>query len=44
MTPDDVREMSPYVLRHRLILDGRRSRDDVLAEALSHLPGSPAAV
>ena len=44
VTTDDVREMAPYVLRHRLILEGRRSRDDVLTEALSHLPGSPTPV
>ncbi len=31
---DDVREIAPYVLRHRLIVDPRVDADDVLSEAL----------
>jgi MoxR-like ATPase len=35
VTIDDIREMAPYVLRHRLILEPGLSPDDVLRDALS---------
>jgi MoxR-like ATPase len=34
VTVEDVREMAPYVLRHRIIVDPRVDADDVLREAL----------
>ena len=34
VTVDDVREVAPYVLRHRIIVDPRVNADDVLREAL----------
>ena len=38
MTIQDVQEMAPYVLRHRIILDGDRSPDDVLRTVLQQVP------
>jgi len=38
VTTADVREVAPYVLRHRLITDGL-SPDDVLRQALAAVPG-----
>jgi len=39
VTIADVREMAPYVLRHRLIIEpGGPSPDDALAEALDSIP------
>jgi MoxR-like ATPase len=35
---EDVREIAPYVIRHRLITDPRVDPDDVLAEALEASP------
>jgi len=37
VTLDDVREMAPYVLRHRLILSGDGSADDVLRTVLEQV-------
>ena len=41
VTVEDVREMAPYVLRHRLILDPGVSPDTILLDALATVP-SPA--
>ncbi len=38
VTIEDVREMAPYVLRHRLILDEGLSADDVLNSVLEQVP------
>ena len=38
VTIEDVREMAPYVLRHRLILDEGLSADDVLRTVLDQVP------
>jgi MoxR-like ATPase len=38
VTIDDVREIAPYVLRHRLILEEGRSPDDVLHLVLEQVP------
>ena len=38
VTVDDVREMAPYVLRHRLILEEGLSTDDVLKTVLEQVP------
>ena len=38
VTIEDVREMAPYVLRHRLILDEDLSADDVLRSVLEQVP------
>jgi MoxR-like ATPase len=38
VTIEDVREMAPYVLRHRLILDEGLSPDDVLKTVLEQVP------
>jgi len=35
---DDVREMAPYVLRHRLILDAGLNADDVLRDVIERVP------
>ena len=35
---EDVREIAPYVLRHRLILNEGRSADDVLRSVLEQIP------
>jgi MoxR-like ATPase len=35
---EDVREIAPYVLRHRLILEEGRSADDVLRAVLEQVP------
>ena len=38
VTIEDVREMAPYVLRHRLILDEGLNADDVLNSVLEQVP------
>jgi MoxR-like ATPase len=38
VTIEDVREMAPYVLRHRLILDEGLNADDVLRSVLEQVP------
>ena len=38
VTIEDVREIAPYVLRHRLILDDGLSPDDVLSTVLEQVP------
>jgi MoxR-like ATPase len=38
VTIEDVQEIAPYVLRHRLILDEGRSPDDVLRTVLEQVP------
>jgi MoxR-like ATPase len=38
VTIQDVREIAPYVLRHRLILEEGRSADDVLGAVLEQIP------
>ena len=38
VTIEDVREIAPYVLRHRLILEGDLSADDVLRTVLEQVP------
>jgi MoxR-like ATPase len=38
VTVDDVREMAPYVLRHRLILESGMNADDVLRSVLERVP------
>jgi MoxR-like ATPase len=38
VTVDDVREVAPYVLRHRLILEDGVSEDDVLRTVLDQVP------
>ena len=38
VTIEDVREMAPYVLRHRMILDEGLSADDVLRTVLDQVP------
>ena len=38
VTIEDVREIAPYVLRHRLILEEGRSADDVLRSVLEQVP------
>ena len=38
---DDVREIAPYVLRHRLIVTPGTSRDTILLDALSITPPEP---
>jgi MoxR-like ATPase len=38
VTVQDVREIAPYVLRHRLILDDGLSADDVLQTVLEQVP------
>jgi MoxR-like ATPase len=35
---EDVREMAPYVLRHRLILDAGLNADDVIADVIARVP------
>ena len=35
---EDVLEIAPYVLRHRLIVDPRRTQDEVLREAFAGVP------
>ena len=37
VTIEDVREMAPYVLRHRLILSEDRSPDEVLRTVLEQV-------
>ena len=38
VSEDDVREIAPYVIRHRLIVDPRVDPNDVLSEALESAP------
>jgi MoxR-like ATPase len=38
VTIEDVREMAPYVLRHRLIVEPGVNRDEVLLEAMTAMP------
>ena len=38
MTIDDVREMAPFVLRHRLILKPGANADEVLEQAIEAVP------
>ncbi len=38
VTVEDVQEMAPYVLQHRIILDEGRSADDVLRTVLEQVP------
>ncbi len=38
VTIEDVREMAPYVLRHRLIVQPGVNRDEVLLDAMTALP------
>jgi MoxR-like ATPase len=38
VTAEDVREIAPYVLRHRLILEDDQTPDDVLRTALEQVP------
>jgi len=35
---EDVREIAPYVLRHRLILNGDITQDEALRTALEQVP------
>jgi MoxR-like ATPase len=37
-TIEDVREMAPYVLRHRLILEEGMNPDHVLMDAMAGVP------
>jgi MoxR-like ATPase len=41
VTIEDVHEMAPYVLRHRLILKEGHTADDVLAEVIDSVPKPP---
>ena len=44
VTVEDVQEIAPYVLRHRLIVDEALSPDEVLRTALESVPApAPAA-
>jgi MoxR-like ATPase len=38
VTVQDVREIAPYVLRHRIILDEGRTADEVLHTVLEQVP------
>ncbi|MGH3066468.1 MAG: AAA family ATPase [Gaiellaceae bacterium] len=38
VTPDDIREVAPYVLRHRLIVAEGISEDDILARTFEMVP------
>ena len=38
VTVEDVREIAPYVLRHRIIVDGSLTPDDVLRTSLEQVP------
>jgi MoxR-like ATPase len=38
VTPDDVREIAPYVLKHRLIVQDGVKEDDILAKAFELVP------
>jgi MoxR-like ATPase len=45
VTIEDVREMAPFVLRHRLVFSDDTSADDVLQAAMNSVPMPvPAAV
>jgi MoxR-like ATPase len=43
VTPADVREMAPYVLRHRMIVDDAITPDEVLRTVLDRVPVPPPA-
>ncbi len=43
VTPEDVREIAPYVVRHRLIVEEGVKEDDILAKAFELVP-APARV
>jgi MoxR-like ATPase len=43
VTTEDVQEMAPYVLRHRMILDESVTPDDVLRTVLDRVPAPPPA-
>jgi MoxR-like ATPase len=43
VTPADVREMAPYVLRHRMIVDDATTPDEVLRTVLDRVPVPPPA-
>jgi MoxR-like ATPase len=38
VTPEDVREVAPYVLKHRLIVEDGVKEEDILAKALELVP------
>ena len=38
MTIEDVREMAPFVLRHRLVLEDGLTPDEALETAMSSVP------
>jgi len=40
VTVDDVREMAPYVLRHRIIVSGDTTVDTVLLDAMASVPSA----
>jgi MoxR-like ATPase len=42
VTVDDVREMAPYVLRHRIVVSGDTSVDTVLLDAMASVPAAVA--
>jgi MoxR-like ATPase len=37
-TIEDVREMAPYVLRHRIVVSGDTKVDNVLLDAMASVP------
>jgi MoxR-like ATPase len=43
VTVEDVREVAPYVLRHRLILSEGRTADEVLRSVLEQVPAPQSA-
>jgi MoxR-like ATPase len=42
VTVDDVREMAPYVLRHRIVVSGDTTVDTVLLDAMASVPSAVA--
>jgi MoxR-like ATPase len=42
VTIDDVREMAPYVLRHRIVVSGDTNVDTVLLDAMASVPSAVA--
>jgi MoxR-like ATPase len=38
VTIEDVREMAPYVLRHRMVVSGDTTVDTVLLDAMASVP------
>jgi MoxR-like ATPase len=38
VTIEDVREMAPYVLRHRIVVNGDTTVDTVLLDAMASVP------